>query len=322
MTFEDIQTLVADELKQVDALIHQHLYSSVSMAEEIAEYIVYSGGKRIRPILLLLSAKACGYTGDKHIVLAAIIELLHTATLLHDDVIDQSDLRRGKQTANALWGNQASVLVGDLLHARSFQMIAGLDNDEVTQRLAAATGVIVEGELLQLNHCHNPKTDEDTYLKIIHNKTGKLFEIATEIGAILCDTGDDIKTALATYGRNVGTAFQLIDDVLDYTGNSEEIGKNIGDDLVEGKPTLPLIYVMQHGNNKQKAIVCQALLNSQKTDLDTIKTAMIETGAIDYTRNYALNFIEQATKGLEALPQSTARDALAVIANFAIERQS
>lgn len=321
MNFDDIQSLIDSELQQVNQQIHQQLTSSIPLAEEIAEYIVSSGGKRIRPILVLLSAKTFAYQGNEHILLAAIVELLHTATLLHDDVIDQSEMRRGNKTANAQWGNQASVLVGDLLHARSFQMIASLQQPAIIRLLAAATSIIVEGELLQLTHCHQPDTSEQIYLEIISNKTGKLFELSTHLGAVLCQQPNPHCHAMASYGRHLGAAFQLIDDMLDYSGDPSKTGKNIGDDLAEGKPSLPLIYILQHGNSEQKQTVKTALLNSNQADIQCIQQAIAETKALDYTRQHAERFIKQAKESLAPINDSPARQALLSLAQFALERQ-
>lgn len=320
MEITQAQKLIQTDLKAVDEIIHEHLHSVVPLAEEIAEYIINSGGKRIRPTLVLLSAKAFGYSGQAHLQLAAIIEMLHTATLLHDDVIDDSKLRRGRKTANAVWGNQASVLVGDLLHARSFQLIAEMDHPTITDILACATSVIVEGELLQLIHCHDPLTSEQTYLEIIQHKTGKLFEVATHVGPVLADRTLEECEAMACYGRNLGAAFQIIDDALDYEGDATVTGKNIGDDLAEGKPTLPLIYILQHGSTAEKAIIKSALQKPEHADIATIQQILLDNHAIDYTKQRAEQFIKGAKLSLESIAESEYRIILNDLANIALHR--
>lgn len=320
MEITEAQQLVQTDLKAVDQIIHEHLHSAVPLAEEIAEYIISAGGKRVRPTLVLLSAKAFGYKGQEHIQLAAIIEMLHTATLLHDDVIDESKLRRGRKTANAVWGNQASVLVGDLLHARSFQLIAGMDNPLITDILACATSIIVEGELLQLTHCHDPYTSEQTYLEIIQHKTGKLFEVATHVGPVLSDRSQDECEAMACYGRNIGAAFQIIDDALDYDGDAAVTGKNIGDDLAEGKPTLPLIYILHHGTPAERDVIKQALQKPELADINAIQQIIADNNAIDYVKERAEQFIAGAKESLEVIPKSQYRTILNNLANLAIRR--
>lgn len=321
MTFTDIQTLLKDDLSAVDALIHDYLHSKVALAKEVAAYVVNSGGKRIRPILTLLSAKAFGYEGTEHQSLAALVEMLHTATLLHDDVIDGSELRRGRKTANTLWGNQTSILVGDFLHARSFQAIARLNNKIITDILAAATSFIVEGELLQLEHCHDPKTSEETYLDIIKGKTGKLFEVSTHVGPALCHASEESCHAMRVYGQSLGMAFQMVDDALDYAGDVDNIGKNIGDDLAEGKPTLPLIYVLENGNDTQRTVIKNALKENTDPDIAQIKQVIDECNAIDYVQGRAKQFVQDAQDALIILPESTYRDALHDLAAFSIQRQ-
>jgi octaprenyl-diphosphate synthase len=320
MEITQAQQLIQTDLKAVDKVIHEHLHSAVPLAEEIAEYIISAGGKRIRPTLVLLSAKAFGYEGQSHVHLAAIIEMLHTATLLHDDVIDSSQMRRGRKTANAVWGNQASVLVGDLLHARSFQLIAGMDHPMITDILACATSVIVEGELLQLTHCHDPRTSEQTYLEIIQHKTGKLFEVATHVGPILADRTPEECEAMACYGRNLGAAFQIIDDALDYDGDAAITGKNIGDDLAEGKPTLPLIYVLHHGSESERTVIKAALQKPELANIDAIQQIIADNKAIDYAKQCAERFVQGAKQSLEIIPESQYRVILNDLANIAIRR--
>ena len=248
LSFDDILQRCQSDMQAVDLVIHQRLSSDVALINQLSHYIVNSGGKRLRPLLAVLSAKTFNYQGDLHHLMAAIIEFIHTATLLHDDVVDESDLRRGNETANALFGNAASVLVGDFLYSRAFEMMVEVDDMRVMQILATTTNVIAEGEVMQLMNVHDADTSEEKYLEVIYCKTARLFEAASQLGAILCDRNEKEEQAMATYGRYLGTAFQLIDDVMDYSSNSEEMGKNVGDDLAEGKPTLPLIYAMQKGS--------------------------------------------------------------------------
>jgi octaprenyl-diphosphate synthase len=327
MEFNTIQHLLSTEMTSVDSLIHASLNSSVPLANEIAEYILNNGGKRIRPMLTLLSAKAFNYQGEEHIKLAAIVELLHTATLLHDDVIDNSSMRRNAKTANAVWGNQASILVGDLLHARSFQMISALCNPIITEILAAATNVIVEGELLQMIHCHDLNTDEKTYLDIIQYKTGKLFEVSAHVGAALCQRTPEECTLMKTYGQHIGAAFQLIDDSLDYSGNPAETGKAIGNDLSEGKPSLILIHILKHGTDQQKKLIQDLFIQQTNSSiispsyLEKIQQAIVETKAIEYVIQCAEGFVQQAFRALEILPPSPYREALYGIAQLTIKRK-
>lgn len=324
MEFTDIQQLLKDDLYAVNQVIHAHLGSSVPLAQEIAEYISSSGGKRIRPMLVLLSAKAFGYTGAHHITVAALLELLHTATLLHDDVIDNSQMRRHRKTANAVWGNQASVLVGDLLHARSFEMIARLNYPAITHILASATSIIVEGELLQLIHSHDITTNEETYLEIIQYKTGKLFEIATQMSAVLAQRPEIECQQIMAYGRHIGAAFQLIDDILDYEGSTEEMGKNLGDDLSEGKPSLILIYILKHGTHTQQSMIKDLLENRLNNcsieKWNALQSAIQQTNAIHYVKQKAELFVLEAKKSIEFLSPSPYRTALETIADLTIQR--
>ncbi|MBL8420121.1 MAG: polyprenyl synthetase family protein, partial [Dechloromonas sp.] len=255
MTPEHLYALIEPDMKAVDAVIRDRLHSEVVLVRQVAEYIIGSGGKRMRPALVLLAAGAMGYEGQRHHDLAAVVEFIHTATLLHDDVVDESDLRRGRNTANAIFGNAASVLVGDFLYSRAFQMMVEVDDMHVMRILSDATNVIAEGEVLQLMNCHDADVDEQRYLQVIRYKTAKLFEAAAQLGAILGGAGPEVESALADYGMHLGTAFQLIDDVLDYSGLEVDTGKHLGDDLAEGKPTLPLIHVLQNGTPDQSACV-------------------------------------------------------------------
>jgi len=255
VTLEHLSALIGPDMKAVDAVIRNRLHSDVALVRQVAEYIIHSGGKRMRPALVLLAAGALGYQGNQHHEMAAVIEFIHTATLLHDDVVDESALRRGRDTANAIFGNAASVLVGDFLYSRAFQMMVEVDDMRVMRVLSDATNIIAEGEVLQLMNCHDADVDEARYMQVIHYKTAKLFEAAAQLGAILGQASPELERALTVYGKHLGTAFQLVDDVLDYSGQEADTGKHIGDDLAEGKPTLPLIYVMQHGNAEQAACV-------------------------------------------------------------------
>ncbi len=320
MTLEAIRGFVAADMRAVDAVIRARLDSDVVLIRQVAEYIVGGGGKRLRPILLLLSAGAFDYRGRHHHELAAVVEFIHTATLLHDDVVDESGLRRGRATANALFGNAAAVLVGDFVYSRAFQMMVGVDSMRVLQVLADATNVIAEGEVMQLMNCHNPDIDENDYLEVIRCKTAKLFEAATRLGAILGGAPRAQEEAMAGYGMRLGTAFQLIDDVLDYSGEQAVIGKNVGDDLAEGKPTLPLIHAMQRGTPEQAQQVRNAIERGGRDELDAAIEAIRATGALDYAREQARAESRAACAALEHLPRSAYRDYLLQLADFAVTR--
>ena len=313
------QTIAAD-MDAVNAVIRQRLHSEVSLVNQIAEYIISAGGKRIRPVLVLLVANAYSYQGSAHHELAAVVEFIHTATLLHDDVVDESSLRRGRATANALFGNAASVLVGDFLYSRSFQMMVGLNNMRVMQILSDATNVIAEGEVLQLLNMHDPDVSEERYLQVIRSKTAKLFEAAAELGALISGATDAQIAAAGEYGRSLGTAFQLIDDVLDYAGDAAEIGKNVGDDLREGKPTLPLIYLMDHGTPEQRALVRSCIENGDEEHFDAVLSAISTSGALDYTRRAAEEQAERALAAIADLPAGIYKDALLQLAEFSVKR--
>jgi octaprenyl-diphosphate synthase len=320
MDIDAITGLIRDDLDAVDQTIRTRLQSDVYLVNQLGQYIVGSGGKRLRPMLMLLSARAFGYTGDKHIVLAAIIEFIHTATLLHDDVVDASELRRGRQTANALFGNEASVLVGDFLYSRAFQMMVGVGSMRIMDILADATNTIAEGEVMQLMNVREPDTTEAQYLDVIQSKTAKLFEAAGQLGAIINDRSETEEQALAAYGMHLGTSFQLIDDVLDYSSSSEDIGKNIGDDLAEGKPTLPLIYAMRHGSPEQAGLIRRAIEEDGKKHIDAIIQAVESTGAIEYTAQLAQRESRNALEKLEAVPPSDYKEALKSLAEFSVNR--
>ena len=307
-------------MRAVDDVIRARLHSEVPLIRQVAEYIIGGGGKRLRPMLLLLSAGAFGYRGPHRHQLAAVVEFIHTATLLHDDVVDESDLRRGQATANALFGNAAAVLVGDFVYSRAFQMMVETDNLRVLQVLADATNVIAEGEVMQLMNCRNPDIEEGDYLEVIRCKTAKLFEAATRLGAILGGATGEQEEAVAAYGTHLGTAFQLIDDVLDYSGDQAAIGKNVGDDLAEGKPTLPLIYAIQHGSADQARLVRRAIEHGGRDDLGAVIEAIHATGALEYARAQARRESRTACDSIACVPRSRERDYLLQLADFAATR--
>ncbi len=308
-------------MKALDAVIRDRLYSDVVLIRQVAEYIIGSGGKRLRPAMVLFTAGAAGYSGSYHRELAAVVEFIHTATLLHDDVVDESELRRGNKTANAMFGNAASVLVGDFLYSRAFQMMVGADNMKVMRVLADATNVIAEGEVLQLLNCHNADVEIDDYLRVIRYKTAKLLEAAARLGGILGGVGDELEDKLAAFGMHIGTAFQLIDDVLDYSGDEADTGKHIGDDLAEGKPTLPLIHAMKHGSAEHATCVRTAIENGGRDDFPAVLEAIRATGAIEATRKVAEAEAELALNALDALPASIFKDSLIELSKFAVARK-
>ncbi len=316
-----ITRLMHDDMTAVNAVIQRRLQSEVVLINQMGHYIINSGGKRLRPLLALLSARAFGYNGTQHLDLAAIVEFIHTATLLHDDVVDGSDLRRGRETANNIWGNEASVLVGDFLYSRSFEMMVELKNMRVMEILAHATNTIAEGEVLQLLNCHDPETSEARYLEVIHSKTAKLFEAATQLGAVISGRSAAEEQAMATYGMHLGTAFQLIDDVLDYSATAAEMGKNVGDDLAEGKPTLPLIYAMRVGTPQQAATISQAIENGGHEQIAAVMEAIESTGAITYTAKLARQEADKAVAAIaDLVPASPYKDALYALAEFSVNR--
>lgn len=317
---EAIQRLVAQDMRSVDAVIRDRLHSEVVLIRQISEHIINSGGKRLRPILVLLAAGACGYRGNAHHTLAAVVEFIHTATLLHDDVVDESSMRRGRPTANSLFGNAASVLVGDFLYSRAFQMMVEVQSMPVMQVLADATNTIAEGEVLQLLNCHNPDTSEEDYLRVIRYKTAKLFEASGRLGAIIGGASPDVQEALARYGGSLGTAFQLIDDVLDYSGDLARTGKNLGDDLAEGKPTLPLIHVMRHGAPRDAALIRTAIEQGGLDEFEPVMAAIRQTGALEYARRQAVLEAEQAKAALASIPVSPYREGLLQLPSFAVSR--
>lgn len=320
MLLTQLKQTVNTDLNKVDKLIVSSLHSEISLVEDLGQYIINGGGKRLRPLIVLLCAKLCGYTGENQIPMAAVIEFIHTATLLHDDVVDNSMLRRGRETANNLWGNEAAVLVGDFLYSRAFQLMVKVNNLEILRIIADATNMIAEGEVLQLLNQHNPETSEKNYLQVIRSKTAKLFESAAEIGAVLANSKPYIQTALAQYGLHLGTAYQLVDDLLDYQSTNAEFGKTVGNDLAEGKPTMPLIYLFKHGDEQQKNLVIEAITNPKTTDLALINTAIQQSGAFDYTLNFAKREAALAKQAISELPDSEHRAAAIELANFVVTR--
>ncbi|GAA0693438.1 polyprenyl synthetase family protein [Dyella marensis] len=318
--FADVRALADDDMKRVDGLIRRRLSSDVVLINQIADHIIAGGGKRLRPMLHVLAAGAAGYGGEQHIKLAAVIEFIHTSTLLHDDVVDESDLRRGRKTANAVWGNAASVLVGDFLYSRSFQLMVELDDMRVMRILADTTNTIAEGEVLQLLNIGNADVDEAAYLAVIERKTAVLFAAATELGGVLGGLPEDQIAALRRYGMELGYAFQIADDLLDYVSDADTLGKNIGDDLAEGKPTLPLIYAMQKADPEQVQSLRHAIEHGGLDSLERIIAAIRDSGALDRTHEHAVFHAHAARDALEALPPSRYRDALAALADYSVQR--
>jgi len=320
MDITTIRQLIADDMDAVDKLIIQRLQSDVVLINQIGAYIVHSGGKRLRPMIVLLAAQACAYSGNRHIDLAAIIEFIHTATLLHDDVVDGSDLRRNRETANAVWGNEASVLVGDFLYSRSFEMMVDVGQMRVMDILSHATNRIAEGEVLQLLNVHNPETSEADYMEVIKRKTATLFEAGARLGGVIAGVSDEQQQALADYGLHLGIAFQLVDDALDYNAGNGDIGKNIGDDLAEGKPTLPLIQAMKQANESERQRLAKIIENGGLDEIDFVMQAIHESGAIAYTQRLAQQEAALAKQALDALPDTPYRQALADLADFSVAR--
>ncbi|MBX2823658.1 MAG: polyprenyl synthetase family protein [Gammaproteobacteria bacterium] len=320
MNMDDCRDLVASEMVLVDELITRRLQSDVVLVNQLSGYIIGGGGKRLRPQLVLLAAGACGYSGRLHVDLAAIIEFIHTATLLHDDVVDASDLRRGRDTANSVWGNEAAVLVGDFLYSRAFEMMVRVDSLQVMDILAATTNRIAEGEVMQLMHVHEPDLTVDAYTDVIRAKTARLFEAATQLAGVVSGVTPAVEEALANYGNHLGVAFQIADDVLDYVSNSDDLGKEIGDDLDEGKPTLPLILAMRDGDENQRTLVADAIRTGGREQIESVLRVIGETGSLDKSMEYARREAELAIDALEALPDSEYRDALACIAHYSVER--
>ena len=323
MKLKQIQELAQKDMSAVNELIYSQLQSDVALINQLGLYIVNSGGKRIRPLLTVLAAKALQYTGKDHTSLAAIIEFIHTSTLLHDDVVDESNMRRGNETANALFGNSASVLVGDFLYSRSFQMMVSLNNMSVMSVLSDATNIIAEGEVLQLMNCNDPDTTVESYMQVIYCKTAKLFEAATRLAAVITKQPKNIEQAMIDYGTHLGTAFQLIDDLLDYTADAQEMGKNVGDDLSEGKPTLPLLHAMEHGNEQQRKLMRDAIeLSNGMEHLDDVLDALKDTGALEFTLEMAKLEAQKAVESLAIIPDSDYKEALIALAHLAVDRTS
>lgn len=316
-----LYSLIADDMRALDGVIRERLHSDVVLVRQVAEYIIGAGGKRLRPALVLLTSGACGYAGAHRTELAAVVEFIHTATLLHDDVVDESELRRGAKTANALFGNAASVLVGDFLYSRAFQMMVSVGSMRVQAVLAEATNIIAEGEVLQLLNCHDADVDEDRYLQVIRYKTAKLFEAASRLGAMLAGVEADVEERFARFGMHLGTAFQLVDDILDYSGDEGSIGKNLGDDLAEGKPTLPLIHVMKNGTPEQVAVVRHAIEEGGRDDWADVLKAVVDSGALDIARVRAKEEAELARAELAGLQANEYLQSLLDLATFAVERK-
>ena len=322
MTLEPIKKLVADDLVQVDRVIRQRLASDVVLVNQVAEYIVGGGGKRLRPLVVVVAALAGGYRQRRHTEAAAIIELIHTATLLHDDVVDASNLRRGRDTANSVWGNEASVLVGDFLYSRAFEMMVDLGELRIMDIMAGATNKIAEGEVLQLMNANDPETTEQRYFDVIYRKTAKLFEAGCAVAGVLASSSAEQQDALLRYGKHLGTAFQLVDDALDYSANSAELGKNLGDDLAEGKPTLPLIHALKHGTAHQQAMIRAAIEQGGIEQLGEITAAIESTGGLEYTARRARQETDLAKAALTGVPDSPYQRALSDLADFAVARTS
>lgn len=320
MDLSAIRAPVAEDMRAVDALILRRLHSDVALINQIGHYIVNSGGKRLRPLLVLLAARACGYAGGRHTDLAAVVEFIHTATLLHDDVVDGSDLRRNRDTANAVWGNEASVLVGDFLYSRAFEMMVAVEHMRVMDILSHATNRIAEGEVLQLLNSHDPETSEARYMEVIDRKTATLFQAGARLGAVIAEGSREVEDALGAYGLALGIAFQLVDDALDYGEGSAALGKNIGDDLDEGKPTLPVIRAIETGTPEQAATLRKAIEEGGREQIAAVAAAIAATGAIAYTSQLARAYARQAKESLAALPPSPHREALGALADFAVSR--
>ena len=319
MQLDEIQSLIASDMEGVNACIREQLRSDVVLITQMGEYIINSGGKRLRPVLAVLSARACGYTKTDHQIIAAIVEFIHTATLLHDDVVDSSELRRGKETANSIWGNEASVLVGDFIFSRSFEMMVQVGDLKIMQILSNTSNKIAEGEVLQLMNCNEPDTTEQQYMQVIQCKTAKLFGAAAQIGAVIANKPQQ-EQALSDYGIHLGTAFQLIDDVLDYRADSETMGKNVGDDLAEGKPTLPIIHAIKNASSKDANLLSEIVKHGDRDSLEQVLAIIQSTGALDYTEKRAYKEAEDAKKSLQGLQDSEYKEALTSLADFAVSR--
>ena len=317
---EDLKNLTDSDMLRVNQVITDNLASEVVLINQLGQHIILSGGKRLRPMLVILAAKACHYPGEDDALLAAVVEFIHTATLLHDDVVDDSDMRRGQQTASTIWGNEAAVLVGDYLYSRAFQMMVRAQSMSIMDLLANTTNTIAQGEVLQLLNIRDPDTSESRYQEVIYAKTACLFEAAARIGAMLGKTSSEQATALQAYGKHLGIAFQLIDDALDYSAQSDELGKNVGDDLAEGKPTLPLIRAMQTGNDSQRSLIRNAIESGKAENFDEINQAINDTGALQYTIDQAQAQAEQAKQSIATLSDGEHKQALLFLADYSVER--
>jgi octaprenyl-diphosphate synthase len=320
MNLDEIRALSADDMSAVNDLILKRLHSDVVLINQVGAYIINSGGKRLRPMIVLLAARCCNYEGDQHVDLAAIIEFIHTATLLHDDVVDGSDMRRDRETANSVWGNEASVLVGDFLYSRAFEMMVKVGRMRVMDILSTATNRIAEGEVLQLLNCNDPDTTEQAYMEVIIRKTATLFEAGSRLGAVLGEASTEHEEAMAAYGMHLGIAFQLVDDALDYNSSNEDIGKNIGDDLAEGKPTLPLIQAIKKSDAETAKTLRHVIETGGLDQIDLVMKAIEDTGAIAYTIEMAQQEAEKAKEALNIFPESPYREALAGLADFSVAR--
>lgn len=324
MDYKAIQALVKPDMQAVDDLIKLRLQSDVVLVNQLSNYIINSGGKRLRPMLALLMARACGYEGENHVDVAAIVEFIHTATLLHDDVVDESDMRRGKETANNVWGNQAAVLVGDFLYSRAFEMMVDVNEMRLMSIMAQTTNIIAEGEVLQLLNINDADTSEERYFEVIYSKTAKLFEAACQLGAVLAGLSEEQEKSVAQYGVHLGTAFQLVDDILDYIADSEEMGKNVGDDLAEGKPTLPLIYAMKNSSDNDEAedaaLIRSAIEEGGLEYIDDVMQIIKKTEAIEYTIEAAKRETLLAIQSLDDLPDNVFKTALVELANYSLSR--
>ena len=321
-TFDSVVALTRDDMQAVDRLISASLKSDVALVSQVSKYIVMSGGKRLRPVIVLLASRALGYEGEQHIRAAAIVEFIHTATLLHDDVVDSSARRRGQDSANMVFGNQASVLVGDFLYSRAFQMMVDIQSMRVMQILADATNTIAAGEVMQLMSVHDPDTTEESYRQVIYRKTARLFEAGAQIAAVLAERDQADEDAMILYGQHLGTAFQLVDDALDFNASADELGKNLGDDLAEGKATLPLIYAMQEGTADEKELIRKAILDGGLDQLENIQAIIKSTGALQYTAARAQEAADSAVAALVNIPDSDYKQALITIADLSVQRRS
>jgi octaprenyl-diphosphate synthase len=320
MEFQAIRQLVKEDFDAVDRAIGDRLRSDVALINTLGSYIVQSGGKRLRPLLVLLASRALGYQGKQHVLLAAIIEFIHTATLLHDDVVDDSDMRRGRSTANSIWGNEASVLVGDFLYSRSFEMMVEVNNMRIMEILAGTTNTIARGEVMQLMNVNDPDTTEDRYFDVIRSKTARLFEAAAQVGAVISSQNGSVEKAVTDYGMHLGIAFQLVDDALDYGRNNAELGKNVGDDLAEGKPTLPLIHALREGTDAQRALLRKAVTDGGLERMDDVIDIIESTGSLAYTARRAEQEADRARAALSAIPDSPYKQALDGLAHFSVHR--